>query len=238
MERLQKVLAERGVASRRKSEELILAGRVKVDGKVITELGFKVGNKAQILVDGKEVFANEKKYYVLNKPEGYLTTLADPFKRRTIADLFSQKMKDERVYPIGRLDYESSGVILLTNDGTLANKLIKNNDNIEKIYHLRVFGIITQGIVEKLLKGIIIDDLLTKVSKIDNIKIDKKTNQSECQITIYDGKNRQIRNMISSLGLKIKWVKRLSYASITSDNLASGEIRPLKPHEIKKLYVL
>ena len=237
MIRLQKALALAQVASRRKAEELILANRVMVNGVIVNELGTKVSEKDEIKVDGVLISKGEKKYYLLNKPEGYLTTLSDPLKRRTIADLFSEQLKKERVYPIGRLDYESSAALLLTNDGTLTNRLIKANNNIVKVYHVRVFGILTQEMVEKLRKGVVIDNILAKVDKISDIKLDRKVSQSEFVITITDGKNRQIRNLIKALNLEIKWVKRLSFADISIDGLKSGEIRALKVHEIKKLYL-
>ncbi len=237
MIRLQKALALAQVASRRKAEELILANRVMVNGVIVNELGTKVSEKDEIKVDGVLISKGEKKYYLLNKPEGYLTTLSDPLKRRTIADLFSEQLKKERVYPIGRLDYESSGALLLTNDGTLTNRLIKANNNIVKVYHVRVFGILTQEMVEKLRKGVVIDNILAKVDKISDIKLDRKVSQSEFVITITDGKNRQVRNLIKALNLEIKWVKRLSFADISIDGLKSGEIRALKVHEIKKLYL-
>lgn len=237
MIRLQKALALAQVASRRKAEELILANRVMVNGVIVNELGTKVSEKDEIRVDGVLISKGEKKYYLLNKPEGYLTTLSDPLKRRTIADLFSEQLKKERVYPIGRLDYESSGALLLTNDGTLTNRLIKANNNIVKVYQVRVFGILTQEMVEKLRKGVVIDNILAKVDKISDIKLDRKVSQSEFVITITDGKNRQIRNLIKALNLEIKWVKRLSFADISIDGLKPGEIRALKVHEIKKLYL-
>lgn len=237
MIRLQKALALAQVASRRKAEELILANRVMVNGVIVNELGTKVSEKDEIKVDGVLISKGEKKYYLLNKPEGYLTTLSDPLKRRTIADLFSEQLKKERVYPIGRLDYESSGALLLTNDGTLTNRLIKANNNIVKVYQVRVFGILTQEMVEKLRKGVVIDNILAKVDKISDIKLDRKVSQSEFVITITDGKNRQVRNLIKALNLEIKWVKRLSFADISIDGLKPGEIRALKVHEIKKLYL-
>lgn len=237
MIRLQKALADAGVASRRKAEELILKGLVKVDGKVVTELGFKVSEKAKIEVNNVLIQRLEKKYYLLNKPEGYLTTMSDPLGRKTISDLYDEKLKSEHVYPVGRLDYESSGALILTNDGELTNRLIKANNNIPKVYKIRVFGLLTQSMVDSLLKGIVIDNVLAKIKQIDNIKIEKKLGQSEFTITMLDGKNRQVRNMLKELNLEIKWVKRLSYADIGVQGLRPGEIRALKPHEIKKLYL-
>lgn len=236
--RLQRALALRGVASRRKAEELIQAGRVKVNDVVITTLGTKVTDKDVIKVDNKEVTKVLKAYYLLNKPVNYLTTLSDPFNRRTIVDLFSPQMKLERVFPIGRLDYETSGALLLTNDGDLAYKLTKTSNNIPKVYQVRVFGILTQDMITKLLKGVLLDGILAKIKSITDIVIEKKINQSSFIITIEEAKNRQVRRMLESLKLEIKWIKRLSFADINISGLKEGEIRPLKPHEIKKLHVL
>ncbi len=236
MVRLQKILADRGVASRRKSEELILEGRVKVNGVVITELGFKASTKDLIEVDGKVIENREKKYYLMYKPSGYLTSFSDALDRRTILDLYDDNLKKEKVYPIGRLDYKSSGALILTNDGDLANALIKNINKIEKVYRIRVEGILTQAMFDKLKKGLIIDNSLIKIANISDIKIEKKTNQSEFTITLLEGKNRLVRSIIEELGLTEKWIIRLSYAGISIDGLSKGQIRVLKPHEIKKLH--
>ena len=236
--RLQRALALRGVASRRKAEELILAGRVKVNDEVVTTLGTKVTNKDEIKVDNKVVSKVLKAYYLLNKPVNYLTTMSDPFQRKTIVDLYSPQMLAERVFPVGRLDYETSGALLLTNDGDLAYKLTNAANSIPKVYQVRVFGILAQDMITKLLKGINLDGILAKLKGISDIQIEKKINQSSFVITIEEAKNRQVRRMLEAIDLKIKWIKRLSFANIDISGLNEGEIRPLKPHEIKKLHVL
>ena len=164
--------------------------------------------------------------------------MSDPFQRKTIVDLYSPQMLAERVFPVGRLDYETSGALLLTNDGDLAYKLTNAANSIPKVYQVRVFGILTQDMITKLLKGINLDGILAKLKGISDIQIEKKINQSSFVITIEEAKNRQVRRMLEAIDLKIKWIKRLSFANIDISGLNEGEIRPLKPHEIKKLHVL
>ncbi len=237
-ERLQKVMAQAGIASRRKSEELILEGKVTVNGKVITELGFKVGKNDLIKYNNKEIFKEEHVYYVLNKPTGYLSTVSDSLGRRTVMDLIGETEKRQRIYPIGRLDYDTSGVLILTNDGDLAYKLTRSSKEIEKKYQVRVRGIIGQAAVTKLIKGVMIDGIMTKRAKVDVISFDKENDSSLLHITITEGRNRQVRNMCEAVGHEVKKLKRLSFAAITCDDLALGQYRELKPHEIKVLHSL
>ena len=237
-ERLQKVMAACGVASRRKCEEIILAGRVKVNGTVITELGTKVSKKDIIEVDGKILFKQELVYYVMNKPTGYLTTVKDDLGRRTVMDLLDPETKKTRVFPIGRLDYDTSGVLLFTNDGELSYRLTKSQKEVEKEYQVRVDGILTQEAVTSLIKGVLIDGIMTKRAKIEIMELDKKNNSSLFKITITEGRNRQVRKMCETVGFEVKKLKRVSFGGVTLDGLSVGEYRPLKPHEIKKLYSL
>ena len=239
MERLQKVMAQCGIASRRKCEEIITAGRVKVNGIVVNTLGAKVSKNDTIEVDGKELVKQELVYYVLNKPTGYLTTVSDELGRRTVMDLLEkQTIENERIYPVGRLDYDTSGVLLLTNDGTLSYKLTRSEKEVEKIYQARVDGIITQEAVEKLLKGVLIDGKMTKKSKVEVMSFDRKNKSTLIKIAITEGRNRQVRKMCENVGFPVKKLKRISFGGITLDGLAVGEYRKLKPHEIKKLYSL
>ncbi len=238
MIRLQKLIALSGICSRRKAEELILAGKVKVNDEVVTTLGTKVSEDATIKVNDKVINKVDKAYYLLNKPQGYLTTMSDPFNRRTIKDLYSDKLIKERVFPVGRLDYETSGALILTNDGTLAYRLTNNQNKISKVYQVRTIGLITQEMINKLLKGILLDGILFKAENIKDIIIEKKINQSSFILTISEGKNRLVRSLVKELGLEIKWIKRLSFGSISINGLKEGEIRALKPHEIKVLYSL
>lgn len=237
-ERLQKVMAQAGVASRRKCEEIITQGRVKVNGIVVTELGTKVGPKDVVTVDDKALDKESLVYYVLNKPTGYLTAVSDKLGRRTVMDLISIEDKKERIFPVGRLDYDTSGVLLLTNDGTLSYRLTKSAKEVEKTYHARLDGIIDQTAVTRLIKGVMIDGIPTKRAKIEVLDIDKKNNSCLISLTITEGRNRQVRRMCEAVGYKVKKLKRTSFGGITTENLKVGEYRALKPHEIKVLYSL
>lgn len=237
-ERLQKVMAACGVSSRRKCEELISAKRVKVNGSIVTELGTKVSKKDIIEVDGKMLSRQELVYYVMNKPTGYLTTVSDDRGRRTIMDLIDPETKKTRIFPIGRLDYDTSGVLLLTNDGDLSYRLTRSQKEVAKTYQVRVNGIIDQNAVTKLIKGIMIDGVMTKRAIVDVISFDKKNNSSLISISITEGRNRQVRKMCEAVGFEVKKLKRVSFGGITLEGLGVGEYRELKPHEIKILYSL
>lgn len=237
-ERLQKVMAASGVASRRKCEEIITSGRVRVNGEVVTKLGTCVSKKDSIVVDGKELQKEILVYYILNKPTGYLTAVSDKLDRRVVLDLITPEDKKNRIFPIGRLDYDTSGVLLLTNDGDLSYRLTRSAKEIEKIYQARLDGIIDQVAVNKLIKGVMIDGVLTKKAKLEVLEIDKKNNSCLIMLTITEGRNRQVRKMCEAVGFPVKKLKRVSFAGITLENLGVGAYRPLKPHEIKKLYSL
>ena len=237
-ERLQKVMASCGVASRRKCEEYILAGRVKVNGVLATELGTKVGKKDEILVDGKQINKQQHVYYVLYKPTGYLTSVSDPKGRRTIMDLIDPETKKTRIFPIGRLDYDTSGVLLLTNDGDLSYKLTRSQKEVEKVYQVRVSGIVDQKAVTSLIKGVEIDGVMTKRASVEILDFDRKNSSTLLKITITEGRNRQVRKMCEAVGYEVKKLKRLSFGGITLDGLSVGEYRALKPHEIKVLFGL
>lgn len=238
LERLQKVMAACGVASRRACEEIILAKRVKVNGKLVDTLGTKVSKKDLIEVDGKPILREEKVYYLLNKPTGYLTTVKDNLNRRTIMDLLLPETKENRVFPIGRLDYDTSGALLITNDGELSYRLTKSSLNVEKTYQVRVEGILTQDAVVKLMKGVMLDGILTKRAKIENVSFDREHSSTLFWLTITEGRNRQVRKMCELVGFPVKKLKRISFAGISIEGLIEGSYRPLKPHEIKKLYSL
>lgn len=237
-ERLQKTMASCGVASRRKCEEYILNGRVKVNGVVVTELGTKVSKKDKIEVDGKELIKEQLVYYVLYKPTGYLTSVSDPMGRRTVMDLIDSETKKTRIFPIGRLDYDTSGVLLLTNDGDLSYRLTRSAKEIEKIYQVRVNGIINQTAVTSLMKGVMIDGKMTKRAQVEVMDIDKVNKSSLIKITITEGRNRQVRKMCEAVGFEVKKLKRISFGGVTLEGLSVGEYRQLKPHEIKVLYSL
>lgn len=238
-ERLQKVMASCGVASRRKCEEIIEQGRVYVNGTRVTELGTKVSKKDIIEVDGKQLARENLVYYVLYKPTGYLTAVSDNLGRRTVMDLIAPELKKQfRIFPIGRLDYDTSGVLLLTNDGDISYRLTRSAKEIEKSYQVRVDGIIDQEAVNKLIRGVIIDGVMTKRAAVEVVSFDRKNKSTLLILTITEGRNRQVRKMCETVGFPVKKLKRVSFGGITLDGLSVGEYRTLKPHEIKVLYSL
>lgn len=235
MERLQKVIANSGICSRRKAEELILAGKVKVDGQVITELGTKVNNKNKIEVNGNEITTEEKVYFLLNKPRGVVTTTSDDKNRKTVVDLIDT---DKRIYPVGRLDYDTTGVLILTNDGDFANMIMHPKSEIDKVYLAKVEGIVNGEAVHKLEDGVKVDDVLVKASRVKVKKVDTKTNHSMVEITIHDGKNHQVKKMFEAVGYRVDKLTRERIAFLTTTGLVSGEYRKLSNKEVSQLYVL
>lgn len=235
MERLQKYLSECGVASRRKSEELILQGKVKVNGKIVKELGTKVSDSDDIEVNGVYVKREEKEYYILNKPEKTICSVSDEKGRLTVVDLIDTK---EKIFPVGRLDYDTTGLLLLTNDGTITNKLTHPSGNIEKTYYVKADGIINIEDIRKLEKGIMLDGVMTKRAKAKLRKIDKKNRKSYVEITITEGRNHQVKNMFLAINHKVLKLKRVKYAFFNLEelNLSLGEYRRLTIKEVKKLY--
>lgn len=238
-ERLQKVLANAGIASRRKCEEIILSGKVKVNGKIVTELGVKVNpEKDRIEVDNKVVnFNNKKVYILLNKPIGYVTTVKDQFHRDTVMDLV--KDVKERVVPVGRLDMYTSGALILTNDGDFVNKVTHPKNEIEKTYNVTVTGIVSKEDVDKLTKGVEIVDndekYITKPAKVKILKIDDEKKISRLQITIHEGKNREVRKMCGAIEKKVLALHRARIENIDVKDIALGKYRYLKDWEVKKL---
>lgn len=234
MERLQKIIANSGYTSRRKAEELIISGKVKVNGNTIYELGTKVSNSDIIEVEGlvlkKE---DEKLYYILNKPRGVITSTSDEKDRKTVVDLIKT---NKRIYPVGRLDYDTTGLLLLTNDGELANKLMHPKSNIEKIYIAKVKGLIGKKELLKLSKGVLVDGKLTSKAKAKIKKYNKKNDTSLVELTIHEGRNHQVKKMFESIGYEVIKLKRECYSFLTLENLKSGEYRKLTPKEVKKLY--
>lgn len=235
MERLQKYLSSCGVASRRKSEELISSGKIKVNGKIITELGFKVNIHDKVEVDDTLVQRSEKEYYLLYKPEKVICSTNDDKGRKTVIDLIKTK---EKIFPVGRLDYDTTGLLLLTNDGELTNKLIHPSYNIEKVYYAKIEGIFKGTDLHKLEEGIVIDGVKTKKAKVKIKKIDKKNNKSYVELTITEGRNHQVKNMFSSLGYNVVRLKRTSYAFLNLRGIKIGEYRTLTIKEVKQLYAL
>lgn len=234
MERLQKVIASSGYCSRRKAEELIVEGKVKVNGKVITQLGIKVDYNDTVLINGKPLNNKEEKiYYLLNKPRGVVTTVKDEKERKTVMELIPN---DKRVYPVGRLDYDTTGVLILTNDGELTNLLTHPKNHVEKTYIAKVEGLVIKQDLEKLCNGVIIDGKKTSRAKARIKKVDKKTNHTIVELVIYEGRNHQVKKMFEAIGYKVLKLKREKFSFLSVSNLKSGEYRLLSIKEVKKLY--
>ena len=232
MERLQKVMAHAGVASRRKSEEIIAEGRVKVNGEVVSEMGFKVDpEKDEIVVDGEVISQEKKVYLLLNKPEDYITTVSDPKDRPTVMDLIPDLK--QRIYPAGRLDYDSSGLLILTNDGDLCYKLTHPKKEVDKKYWVRAKGLISEEDFNKFREGMVIDGRKTAPAKIANINY--QDNYTEFEITIHEGRNRQVRRMCKIAGFSVVKLKRIAFSFLSLGSLDEGEYRYLKEEEINKL---
>lgn len=233
-ERLQKYLAECGIASRRKCEEYIIQGKVQVNGKTITELGIKVNTeKDKITFEGKNVKQEERKVYILlNKPIGYVTTSDEQFGRDKVLDLVKVR---ERVVPVGRLDMYTSGALILTNDGDFVYKVTHPKHEITKTYTVTVKGIIKNEEVEQLRKGVKIDDYTTRPAKVKILKTDEEKDISRLEITIHEGKNRQVRRMCESVGRRVIALHRSKIGNIGVKDIELGKWRYLKDFEVKTL---
>ena len=233
--RLQKFLANAGVASRRKCEELILQDKIEVNGKIVNELGTKINPEKDVIkYSGKEVKnQDEYVYIILNKPIGYVTTAKDQFDRDTVLDLVKV---NKRIVPVGRLDMYTSGALILTNDGEFVNKLTHPRNEVNKTYNVTIAGIITKNEITKLEEGVMIDNqYITKPAKVKILKIDEEKKQSRIQITIHEGKNRQIRKMCEAINKKVLALHRCKIENIDLKNLKIGEWRYLTVKEIKSL---
>ena len=232
--RLQKFLANSGVASRRKCEELILEGKVSVNGQIVKELGTKINPTVdKVEYCGKTVsISNKFVYILLNKPIGYVTTAKDQFDRDSVLDLVKVK---ERVVPVGRLDMYTSGALILTNDGEFVYKVTHPKHEITKTYTVTVRGIIENDAVEKLRNGVEIEDYKTKPAKVKILKTDEEKNISRLEITIHEGKNRQVRKMCEAVGSKVVALHRSKIGNIGVKDLKLGTWRYLKDFEVKKI---
>lgn len=233
-ERLQKILAERNVASRRAAEKLIVDGRVTVNG-LVAQLGDKANPAVdKILLDGKPLGAKaEHRYLLLYKPAGFITSVTDPKGRRTVMDLVRDKLaKDERIYPVGRLDYGTSGLLLMTNDGELANGLLHPAGEINKTYECAVKGSVTADKMRRLRDGVWLDDGMTAPANARNFQRGRDT---VIEITIHEGRNRQVRRMMQAVGLEVVWLKRTRFAGLDLQGMRTGDVRELTEQEISRL---
>lgn len=232
--RLQKYIAKSGVASRRKAEELILEGKIQVNGKTITELGTKVNPEKDIVTyNGKKLKIEEEFVYILlNKPIGYVTTVKDQFGRDSVLDLVKVK---EHLVPVGRLDMYTSGALILTNDGDFVYKVTHPKHEIEKTYTVTIKGIVKNEEVEMLRKGVKIEDYITKPAKVKILKTDEDRNFSRLEITIHEGKNRQVRKMCEAIEHNVLALHRSKIAGIGVKDIPLGKWRFLKEKEINKI---
>lgn len=234
MERLQKVIATNGYTSRRKAEMLIQEGKVKVNGKTIYELGTKVGVNDEIEVEGNILTKEKQKvYFLLYKPRGVVTTTSDDKNRKTVVDLIDI---NTRIYPIGRLDYDTTGILLLTNDGEFANALMHPKNNIDKLYIAKVKGLIGKKEIIKLQRGIVIDGKKTSDAKVRIKKYDKKMDTSIVELIIHEGRNHQVKKMFEAIGYTVLKLKRENISFLNLNGLKPGEYRTLNPKEVKRLY--
>ena len=235
MERLQKVIANSGYCSRRKAEELISLGKVRVNGEVISELGYKVDGNDEIMVGGKIISREEKEYILLNKPRGVVTTTSDDKNRKTVIDLIDT---DKRLYTVGRLDYDTTGALLLTNDGELTNLLIHPRNKIDKVYMAKVKGFFGKDSALTMSHGVLLDGVKTSKSFVKLRKYDKKTDTSMVEVIIHEGKNHQVKRMFEAVGFDVLKLKREMFAFLNVNGLKSGEYRYLSVKEVKQLYSL
>lgn len=234
MERLQKLIAESGYCSRRKAEDLIKQGKVTLNGKKVTELGVKATFGDEILVSGNLIEYQEKEYYLFYKPRGVVCTTKDDKNRKTVMDYFDDV--DKRIYPIGRLDYDTTGLLLLTNDGDFANLMMHPKNKIDKFYVAKLEGIVTVEEIKKLKKGIKIDNKMIYPSRVKLKKLNKKNMTSIVEITIHDGINHEVKRIFESIGHNVIKLKREAFAFLTLGNLKSGERRILTKKEVRQLY--
>ena len=233
MERLQKVIAHAGITSRRKAEELIVAGRVSVNGQIVKELGVQVSAKDRVEVDGVPIEQESPVYYMLYKPRGVISAVTDDKKRKVILDFFTEV--PERLYPIGRLDYDTSGLLLLTNDGDLSQKLMHPKHEVDKVYVAKVKGIADKKQLLPLSRGIRIEGKKTAPASFEILSTDAATQTSIVQLTIHEGRNHQVKNMLKAVGLPVQKLKREMYGSLTLAGLRPGEYRELTKKEVNEL---
>jgi len=233
MERLQKVIAKAGIASRRKAEELIKQGLVKVNGQVVCEMGVQVDSKDVVTVNDKALNKEELVYFLLNKPRKYVSTVDDEHGRNKVTDLIDC---EQRIFPVGRLDYDTTGMLILTNDGDFANTLSHPRFHIPKTYHVTVNGVLSKSDIYDLRNGVKLDDgtkSLPAEAKLVNFDVEK--GKSTVDLTIYEGKYHQVKRMMEALGFTVTKLHRKSFGTVSDDQMPVGSYRRLRPHEIKTL---
>ena len=235
MPRLNKYIASTGFCSRRKADELILEGRVRVNDRQIDELGFYVREKDRVYIDGKIVKPQRLEYYKFYKPAGYITTSEDEKGRKTIYDVIPPELK--HLKPVGRLDKESTGLIILTNDGEFINEMTHPSIKVPKVYIVSINGKFTPDDAEKMLNGLEIetDSGEKKIAYAETLPIEIKNKSSMIQVVLYQGINRQIRKMFAKLGYEVESLKRIQHATLTIEGLKKGQVKAIKPKQVKEL---
>ncbi len=234
-ERLQKIIAASGVASRRKAEELIQQGRVKVNGQVVRELGTKAEYSDRIEVDGRLINKEEKVYFLMNKPKNTICSMHDDRDRETIMNYVNEK---QRIFPVGRLDYATTGLILLTNDGEFANMMMHPSHHIPKTYECAINGLISEEQIRELRKGVPLEDGMTLPAKVAVLSTNEAKKKTVMNITIFEGRNREIRRMMEYFGYDVIRLDRKRYGFLDYGSLHQGEYRKLRMYEVKKLMEL
>lgn len=236
MERLQKVIASSGVTSRRKAEELILNGKVRVNGNVVKELGTKVAGEDIVEVEGVTISRDiAKVYYLLNKPRGVITSVSDDKNRPTVIDYIDT---DKRIYPVGRLDYDTTGLVLLTNDGELSNILMHPSNGIEKTYVAKIEGLLNKDDIDRLKNGILVDNRRVNILKFKIKEKNYEKSTSIIELTIVEGRNHIVKRLFEEIKHPVIRLSRIGIAFLTTEGLKSGDYRELSIKEVKKLYSL
>ncbi|MDT9563186.1 rRNA pseudouridine synthase [Streptococcus mutans] len=232
--RINKYIAHAGVASRRKAEELIKQGLVTLNGQIVTELATTVKSGDRVEVEGQPIYNEEKVYYLLNKPRGVISSVRDDKGRQTVVDLLPEVK--ERIYPVGRLDWDTSGLLILTNDGDFTDKMLHPRHEIDKVYVARVKGLASKDNLRPLTKGIVIDGKKTQPARYRIVKTDREKNRSVVELTIHEGRNHQVKKMFEAVGLMVDKLSRTRFGTLDLSGLNSGEARRLNKKEISQLY--
>ncbi|MFS1663055.1 pseudouridine synthase [Streptococcus sp. zg-JUN1979] len=232
--RINKYIAHAGIASRRKAEELIKQGLVTINGQVVRELATQVKSGDKVEVSGTPIYNEEKVYYLLNKPRNVISSVSDDVGRKTVIDLLPNVT--ERIYPVGRLDWDTSGLLILTNDGDFTDKMIHPRNEIDKVYLARVDGIATKDNLRPLTRGVDIDGKKTKPAHYNIIKVERDKNRSLVELTIHEGRNHQVKKMFEAVGLKVNKLSRIRFGTLDLKGLKPGESRRLSKKEISQLH--
>ncbi len=232
--RINKFIAHSGVASRRKAEELIKKGLVTINGQVITEFALTVKSGDRVEVEGLPIYNEEKVYYLLHKPRGVISSVSDDKGRKTVLDLLPEVK--ERIYPVGRLDWDTSGVLILTNDGDFTDKMIHPRNEINKVYVARVQGIADKEKLRPLTRGITVDGRKTQPAVYKILKVDPVKQRSVVELTIHEGRNHQVKKMFEAVGMPVDKLSRTCFAHLDLTGLRPGEFRRLNKKEISKLH--